>query len=287
MRVMIFTGIYMIGNSFNKSTPPPVIVAGMHRAGTSLVTRILQQAGLFVGADLDPNTESYFFMDWNNWILEQAGCRWDQPEAWFLPDIMRDKVTEQLRATLNDRGCCRPYFGRYARTKTFALVPFAWGWKDPRNTLTLPLWLSLFPDARILVLSRHGLDVAESLRQRTLFALSRWTPTPGTPEDRKITDSSRCCTLEGAFSLWAAYMRAGELLQQMHTDQVLSVRYEDLLSAPEATTQRILSFCGLPARSLAWEPRNERLYAYRQSPALCQAAERFEPILSRYGYTDV
>jgi hypothetical protein len=42
----------------------------------------------------------------------------------------------------------------------------AWGWKDPRNSITLPVWLKLFPDARVIHIVRNGVDVAESLYRR-------------------------------------------------------------------------------------------------------------------------
>ena len=29
-------------------------------------------------------------------------------------------------------------------------IPFPWGWKDPRNSITLPLWLRLYPEAKII-----------------------------------------------------------------------------------------------------------------------------------------
>lgn len=32
----------------------PVIIAGMHRSGTTMITRMLEEAGLFVGKRKDP-----------------------------------------------------------------------------------------------------------------------------------------------------------------------------------------------------------------------------------------
>ncbi len=40
---------------------------------------------------------------------------------------------------------------RYKRTNGLK----AWGWKDPRNTFTLPMWLSIFPKARVLHVLRN------------------------------------------------------------------------------------------------------------------------------------
>src|SRR5213078_1316124 len=41
-----------------------------------------------------------------------------------------------------------------------------WGWKDPRTVFTLPLWLQLFPKAKIINIVRNGVDVASSLSVR-------------------------------------------------------------------------------------------------------------------------
>ena len=60
---------------------PPVIVIGMHRSGTSMLTRFIQDLGVFMGKDLSENDESRFFMNLNRWILFQAGASWDVPEG--------------------------------------------------------------------------------------------------------------------------------------------------------------------------------------------------------------
>lgn len=39
----------------------PVIIIGMHRSGTSMLTRVLQRAGLFMGEHREENDESLFF----------------------------------------------------------------------------------------------------------------------------------------------------------------------------------------------------------------------------------
>ena len=40
---------------------PPIVIIGMHRSGTSIVTRMLEQLGLFVGKKKDMNHEALFF----------------------------------------------------------------------------------------------------------------------------------------------------------------------------------------------------------------------------------
>src|SRR5207249_1928963 len=53
-----------------------------------------------------------------------------------------------------------------------------WGWKDPRNCLTLPFWQSLLPDLKTVIIVRNPLEVAYSMRERNgtsySFGLRLW-----------------------------------------------------------------------------------------------------------------
>lgn len=276
----------MTSNSSNNPQTPPVIIAGMHRSGTSMLARRLQQAGLFIGADLDPNAESGLFMRWNCWALMQAGCRWDQPESWCLPPMLADRAQDQLHLIMQDARSCQPFYGKQRRLPPLIQYTQPWGWKDPRNTLTANLWLAVFPTARVLVITRHGLDVAASLQRRASDALQQWIPKTGTSYHRRMTDSGRCCTIEGAFSLWTTYMQAGQQLQATYPGQVMIVRYEDLLTDPTTHLPRILAFCRLPA-SGALHAEPDRIFAYRHNPALLPLATQFQPTLERHGYPHV
>jgi hypothetical protein len=40
----------------------PVIILGMHRSGTTMVTKLLEEVGLFVGDRLDENHEAVLFL---------------------------------------------------------------------------------------------------------------------------------------------------------------------------------------------------------------------------------
>src|SRR3954449_9453301 len=57
----------------------PVIFIGMHRSGTSMLGRLLEELGMFFGTRKDENNEALFFQEMNNWLLTQCGGRWDNP----------------------------------------------------------------------------------------------------------------------------------------------------------------------------------------------------------------
>ena len=49
-----------------------------------------------------------------------------------------------------------------------------WGWKDPRNCLTLPFWQSLLPHLKTIIIIRNPLEVAYSMHKRNGTSLCRW-----------------------------------------------------------------------------------------------------------------
>jgi len=57
----------------------PVVVLGMHRSGTTLLTRILSRLGIFMGHKLQVTHEPIFFRDLDNDLLSIAHAAWDMP----------------------------------------------------------------------------------------------------------------------------------------------------------------------------------------------------------------
>ena len=56
----------------------PLIITGMHRSGTSLLTRLLQNFGIDFGLCKDRNNEATFFLRRNEAILKLLGFNWAQ-----------------------------------------------------------------------------------------------------------------------------------------------------------------------------------------------------------------
>src|SRR5215217_4843525 len=109
----------------------PVAIVGMHRSGTSMVAKLLQQAGLHLGnqADLMPpaeeNPEGFYehldFVRLNDEVLNAAGAGWDCPPAqgfdWNTAAL--HQFQERARNLAKTLDAHRP-----------------WAWKDPRTSLT-------------------------------------------------------------------------------------------------------------------------------------------------------
>lgn len=214
---------------------PPILVVGMHRSGTSLVTRMVETLGLFVGADLERNHESRWFMGRNEGVLRSVGATWDEPGP--VDRVLADP--ERAVARLR-RAWRSPSRARYTGLRRLAGRP--WGWKDPRTTLTAPLWLELFPDGRVVHVVRHGVDVAASLVHRNhIGERPRVRRGPATPFAR----GSGRGTLEAGLALWEDYVRRGRELVAARPGRALEIRYEDLLATPEPVLIRLAAFADL------------------------------------------
>ena len=202
-------------------SPLPVAIVGMHRSGTSMVAKLLQQSGLHLGdeAHLMPpaeeNPEGFYehldFVRLNDEILNAAGAGWDCPPAagfnWnaVALDLFRERA-EQLAGTL-DAG--RP-----------------WGWKDPRTSLTIPFWRSAIGPMRVIAVVRNPLEVVTSLHRRNGFSMALGLTLWQLYAERMLADTSpdlRLVTHYDAFFL-DAEQEIERILDFLDIDQELDLR---------------------------------------------------------------
>ena len=147
---------------------PPILLSGMHRSGTSMVTKVLKDFGLKIGRKLDANNESLFFQRINIWMMSLMGSSWDNPQSFKnINDEIKDDIVSQLQELIDSRGNSL-YFGwsSVIKNKSFSDIETPWGWKDPRNVYTQNIWRKLFPDIKMVQIIRHPVDIAVSLFNR-------------------------------------------------------------------------------------------------------------------------
>ena len=219
----------------------PIIITGMHRSGTSLLSRILMQQSIFMGYKLDSNNESIFFQRINKWILSCIGSSWDNPRT--LQDLENedvDLIINRLDKVLNSRFSKSLFLGKkdLFYNRSLNKMDVNWGWKDPVNTFTLFIWKQIFPNAKIININRHPLDVSSSLVIResklkikdkeSLFPefLSSLLPVLSVNKG-DVLSSFNIKNINDGLKLYKKYFDEMESNKNLY--DVLDIKYEDLI----------------------------------------------------------
>lgn len=234
----------------------PIIILGMERSGTTMLVRLLEQLGWFSGARKESNHEALFFWRINRWIFREVNATWDNPYNFRFTDSQA--FHEMVRVIGSHLGSWRAieYLGLapYLRYRHIRQIDFPWGWKDPKNTFTAPIWAELFPQAKFIHIYRNPIDVGQSLysrleRQRKAF---RRTLMVRLKENLLImrvpyVNSHRLLDAQERVCLWEAYVSRAFALEQQLDNAILHVKYEDFLERPEEQLNVILQFIQLEA----------------------------------------
>lgn len=280
---------------------PPIIIIGMHRSGTTLMTNILEKIGLNIGVRRDDNYESSFFQNLNKMLMNMAGASWDNPMPMRLlydnPEFSK-LASEAIRSKVDSVEILSHVGVRnYIKHSVVGDRPWIWGWKDPRNTFTIRTWLKIFPNAKILHVHRHGIDVAASLKTRSDFVLENGKirknrhQVPFFLNDKRSYPglSSRCSDISEGINLWSEYMLEASYIESKFGGSFLNIKYEDLLHEPHTVVSKVAVFLGLNVEqkdihSACKFINSDRAYAYKKSKYLKYEAKH-KDILKKFGYS--
>ena len=195
-----------------------IIILGMHRSGTSAVSRLINMMGTYLGPEekrmaAQPDNPKGFWersdvMRLNNEILHAAGGSWDQVSQINLKSISgpdKEQFGGRISDILLEMDAHRP-----------------WSLKDPRMCLTLPVWRSHLEIPVFLFVFRNPVQVAQSLAKRNNLPLFI------------------------GIALWEYY--TVKALNGIKGEKVIFIRYEDVMSDPVEATASIyknLKECGV------------------------------------------
>ncbi len=226
----------------------PVILLGMHRSGTSLMARLLRDVGIHMGSWLSRDAEAVFFQRLNRRIYGAVHVKWGYVdplvEAMGSEQFIELHTNAILKAFLKDRYILRrdvgiaQFFGREVWDALCRGEDITWGWKDPRTTLTFPIWARIFPQARWVHVVRNGIDVAISTHRRSKKQQRKLRNRFFRIDYCPITLDFGYC-----FRLWETYVSF--VLDHKYLippDQYYEMRYEDLLAEPQVQLRRLLAF---------------------------------------------
>ncbi len=180
-----------------------------------MLTRLLHAYGFYLGTENDlmppqaDNPDGFWehlgFVRLNDELLHELGGDWD------LPPRFDESFTSSRLDPL--------------RLKARLLIErfdweSVWGWKDPRNSLTLPFWQELLPGLKTLIIVRNPLEAAHSMRERNGTSYSF------------------------GLRLWEIYNR--RLIETVNEKERLITHYDLFFQNAEAELRRIAQFVGLP-----------------------------------------
>ena len=256
-----------------------------------------------MGYDCNPKTnhmESIFMQSLNVSTLERAHARWNHPQP--MRKLLQNQPLCDTIVTNLDKVCRSDetirYQGRLNHEIHPALIeqPYPWGWKDPRNIFTLPLWLRVFSNARIIYIYRNGIDVAASLCDRQQKEFNAYNTNPTFYQRlKRIIAPFRLMTLEEAFSLWVQYVEMfNATAAKIDQHRIFSLSYEKLVEHPEEQLDALAQFIGLnldkaEIREITTGVRSERASAFVDDPGLVELYDRKSdhPLMVKLGYSDL
>jgi GT2 family glycosyltransferase/glycosyltransferase involved in cell wall biosynthesis len=180
-----------------------------------MLTRLLHACGLYLGPkdELMPaqadNPDGFWehlgFVALNDELLNELGGGWDLPPK--RDENFAHARLEPLRMK------ARLLIEKFDSTDL-------WGWKDPRNSLTLPFWQNLLPSMKTLIMVRNPLEVAHSMKERNGISYSF------------------------GLRLWEIYNR--RVIETAGNQERLVTHYDLFFQDPEPELRRVAHFIGLP-----------------------------------------
>ncbi|HEX7327874.1 MAG TPA: SEC-C metal-binding domain-containing protein [Casimicrobiaceae bacterium] len=195
-----------------------VVVLGMHRSGTSAVSRVLNLCGAYLPPEVKPamlgvNAKGFWeteaILDLDSRVMQQLGGNWDRVD-FVLPEsgaVIDEFVVDAREVVAN----------QYATAPTILI-------KDPRIGALAPLWQRVLSDMGFatawVVPVRNPLEVARSLHARGDMGVR-----------------------EG-LALWLAYIRRIGDFSRGRSD-VIWFTYEELLADWRAVVARVAKKLGV------------------------------------------
>ena len=248
----------------------------------------------------DKNDEAMFFRKMNDWALYQANASWDNTyNLQFMDDFLLGNLAVAFEQRLSSPLFLKSYLGLGNAVKYCSVdnLDFRWGWKDPRNTLLLPLWTKLFPDAKFVHIYRNPVDVAESLSNREYQIEKRFTRHRRVRRVEMLMSksevyfhSARVKNIHEGIKLWEEYLTMAFDIHQ-YSDNFLHIKYEDFLQQPEPILQSLSQFLEVEynsglASGIIHKIDSSRSYAFLDNPDLTKVYDELKnrPLLKKLDY---
>lgn len=192
----------------------PIFLLSLPRAGSTLLQRLLLASGRCATLG-EPSLLLRFLGEGD--VMTRKATYWESLVDTAVTDIRASWSGYDEAYRTGVRNLMLPIYEGLAGGKEWFLD------KTPRYTLIAEELIRTFPDAKFIVLWRHPLAVAASIA--STFRKDRWCPD------------------EFAIDLHEGLDRLHRFSRD-HADRICQVRYEDLVSEPEAELARVGAYLG-------------------------------------------
>ena len=186
-----------------------IVILGMHKSGTSMVAGVLEKLGVNMGKELlgphwsNPlgHFENVKFVNLNERILKEAKGSWDNPPKEENILSLKEKFFEEIEKLIEKE------------------ESEIWGWKDPRTSLTIELYLPYLKNPHFFVCHRNIKAIAEELKER---------------DNMEIVKGEKLAKLYEK--------RIDEFFQKYPKSKKLDIYYEEFVSAPTIGLKKMINF---------------------------------------------
>ena len=202
----------------NTTVKRAVLILGMHRSGTSALSRVLNLMGVDLGDTLlQPqfdNVTGYWehveIYQSNETLLRKIDSSWDDVRP-FPETTWEQDASREYQKTIH--GIIKTHFSSST----------VWGVKDPRICRFIPLWIPVLNTIQVspalIYIIRNPAEVAESLKRRNGFSHAK------------------------SYHLWMRYFLDFE--KSTRGMNRIIITYDGLLANPRETIDRIMNKTGL------------------------------------------
>jgi hypothetical protein len=247
----------------------PFFIVGSGRAGTTLLRRILQASDeIHIPPEIWSFKDTYThflryrsILSWGD-LISVLVCR-RIARGDFEPSFRRKGVSiiqGLIDLPTNERSLARVIDAINRQHGHHQGATFSrWGDKTPLNSFCLEEIVEVFPDAKFIHMIRDPADVIRSYLERKEIALDN---------------------LRTAVGRWDRAVQSVINFGKKN-EQVIEIRYEDLVSHPEAETESICEFLGLNFRP-SWLGRTDHFDEIDEVAGRDHHANVFEPISTKH-----
>jgi len=141
-----------------------VIVTGMHRSGTSMMSMIMGLLGFHIGDFFSswkpPDNPLGYFEDLDFKAINRRIMRWNRCGPGSFNKLYHCKENPKIRFQV------RQFLKKWKDIENPS-------WKDPRACLTIHIWARHIQDLKVIYMTRPHIEIAHSLQKRNGIPLKR------------------------------------------------------------------------------------------------------------------